>query len=399
VARDLGPTFLAIQGPPGTGKTYTGAKIALDQVTRSSDIAIGITGPSHQAVRNFLDELVETRATTGAQFAIGQYSHDPEDLSPSVDAEYTDLGEARDALSVGDISVLGGTVWLWANEQMERSVDTLIVDEAGQVSLAFALAASAGTRDSLILLGDPQQLAQVSQGTHPDGSGESALQHVLSGERVMPEGRGLFIDRTRRMNDRITAFVSDAFYLGKLEVEPGLGLSRQEVIGEAKPAGSGLRVRDVIDVGNDSSSPEEARVVAKLMTHLLGLSWVDANGIENPIAADDIMVVTPYNAQIREISRAVEAIGLPAAAVGTVDRFQGDESPVVIYSMASSSAEDAPRGMEFLYQQNRLNVAVSRARALAIVVMSPELVRVDCKTPRQIQLANSLCLLRERSSG
>lgn len=398
VSRELGATYLPIQGPPGTGKTYTGAEIAIDLISGVPARTIGVTGPSHQAVRNFLQELGRRREAHGLGFSIGQYASKgrEDELWEDADVKFTDHAEAITAITDGSIQVLGGTVWLWSPVDAEASVDTLLIDEAGQVSLAYAVAASAAARESLILLGDPQQLAQVSQGIHPEGAGASALEHVLRGERVMPEARGLFIDRTRRMHDRITSFVSDAFYLGKLGVDPDLHLDRQEILGPGEPAGSGVRVFDVNHAGNDSDSPEEAKVVAELVEGLIGRLWVDNEGVERPMTADDVMIVTPYNAQIREVRNALERANLHGVPVGTVDRFQGGEAAIVIYTTATSSADLAPRGMEFLYQLNRLNVAVSRARAMAIVVMNPELIRVDCKTPRQMQLANALCLLRER---
>jgi uncharacterized protein len=395
VSRGLGPTYLAIQGPPGTGKTYTGAEIAIALLADDPTRRIGVTGPSHQAIRNFLAELAERRDADEASFTIGQFSSEPDHLWDGVDAPFTDRGEALDAVAAGTVQVLGGTAWLWSHDDATETVDALIVDEAGQIALALVVASSSATRDSLILLGDPQQLAQVSQGTHPEGAGASALEHVLRGLEVMPEGRGLFIDRTRRMHGEITAYISKAFYDGKLEADPTLNLDEQTLLGPGDPVGSGIRVVEVRHEGNDSSSVEEAEVVAGLVGELVGRTWVDVDRESHVIAVGDVMVVTPYNAQIREIRRALEVAGAPLVKVGTVDGFQGDEAAVVIYSMASSSADEAPRGMGFLYQSNRLNVAISRAMAMAIVAMSPELIRVDCKTPRQMKLANAVCLAHD----
>jgi len=245
--------------------------------------------------------------------------------------------------------------------------------------------AVAGAARNLILLGDPQQLAQPSHGTHPPGAGVSALEHLLGDRATMPAGAGLLLDQTYRMHPDLCRFTSGTFYDGKLGGIDGLG--RQQILG----SGAGLRVVEVPHQGNTNASPQEAREVARLTAQLTRQSWHDKDGTERPVTPSGILIVTPYNAQIRAIQSALTASGQAGFKVGTVDKFQGREAPVVIYSMATSSAGDAPRGMEFLYDRHRLNVATSRARALAIIVASPDLIRVSCRTPQQMILANALC--------
>ena len=247
------------------------------------------------------------------------------------------------------------------------------------------------------LLGDPMQLAHPSKGTHPPGAGVSGLEHILSSAMTMPPERGLFLAATRRMHPDITAFTSRAFYGNRLH---GIaGLENQTVLGDGQMSGSGLRVIDVRHEGNANTSSEEAERVAVTVSELLARRWRDSRGEEHAMTVKDVLVVTPFNAQIREIELALERLRVPQVSIGTVDKFQGRQAPVVIYSMASSTAEDAPRGMEFLYDLHRLNVATSRAMCLAIVICSPELTRVFCRTPRQIELANALCLAREMASA
>jgi uncharacterized protein len=237
------------------------------------------------------------------------------------------------------------------------------------------------------------QLAQPSQGAHPPGSDASALTHVLGELETMPDHLGLFIERTRRMHPDIHRFTSEVFYDDRLL---GIdGLERQSVLGDGRHSGTGLRVVEVEHEGNTNASPEEAAEVVAVLRDLLGRRWRNKEGVEHPIGPRDVLVVTPFNAQIREIEEALAAAGLGDVRVGTVDKFQGRQAPVVVYSMAASSAEEAPRGMEFLYDLHRLNVATSRAQCLAIVVASPALMRVFGKTPRQMHLANALCRVRE----
>jgi uncharacterized protein len=251
----------------------------------------------------------------------------------------------------------------------------------------------AGAARNLVLVGDPQQLAQPSQGAHPPGAGVSALEHILGQQATVAPEAGLLLDQTWRMHPSLCDFTSATFYDGKLTWVDGLEL--QEISGR----GAGLRVVEVPHEGNSNSSPEEAAVVAGLVEELLGRDWQDKQGVSRPLDVTDVLVVTPYNAQIRAIEEALRRSGCPAGVrVGTVDKFQGREAPVAIYSMASSSADDAPRGLEFLYDPHRLNVATSRAKALALIVASPSLIRVACKTPRQMYLANALCQAWEQPS-
>jgi len=191
------------------------------------------------------------------------------------------------------------------------------------------------------------------------------------------------------MHPDLCRYTSEVFYDGRLHGADGLG--RQEILGEAPWTGSGLRVVEVPHQGNTNASPEEACEVARLAARFAGCSWRDRFGAVRPVGCDGILIVTPYNAQIRAIQAALAARGLTGLRVGTVDKFQGREAPVVIYSMATSSADEAPRGMEFLYDRHRLNVATSRARAMAIIVASPDLIRVSCRTPHQMTLVNALC--------
>jgi uncharacterized protein len=199
------------------------------------------------------------------------------------------------------------------------------------------------------------------------------------------------------MHPSITVFTSGVFYDGRLSGIPGL--ERQSILGDGHLSGSGLRIVEVTHEGNSNASFEEALVVADIATTLLGVEWRDASDLVHPMTPEDIMVVTPFNAQIRQLYDVFREKGLTGIRVGTVDKFQGRQAPAVIYSMAASSAEDAPRGLEFLFDLRRLNVATSRAKALAIVVASPNLFRVFGKTPRQMQLVNALCRLREMAGS
>jgi predicted RecB family nuclease len=378
-------SYLPLQGPPGTGKTYTAAEQILALVVEGQ--TVGITGPSHAVIENLINTMCQHASERGLALRVGQKpDEDRQYLHGSATAMTNERLER--ALREGELDVAAGTAWLWARAGLPDSVDTLFVDEAGQMSLANVLAISGAARN-LVLLGDPQQLAQPSEAAHPPGAGASALGHILGERATMPEGAGLLLDQTYRMHPDLCRYTSEVFYDGKLHGADGLG--RQQVLGRAPFSGSGLRVVEVPHQGNTNASPEEADEVARLAEMLADRSWRNRDRIVQPVGRDGILIVTPYNAQIRAIQSAFAARGLAGFRVGTVDKFQGREAPVVIYSMATSSADDAPRGLEFLYDRHRLNVATSRARAMAIIVASPDLIRVSCRTPHQMTLANALC--------
>jgi superfamily I DNA and/or RNA helicase len=288
-------------------------------------------------------------------------------------------------VSDGGAPVGGGTAWLWSRPDAFETVDVLFVDEAAQMSLANVLAMSQAAK-TVVLIGDPQQLDQPMQGSHPEGTDGSALDHILGGERTLPADKGLFLEETWRLHPSICAYTSELFYDGKLRSKEGL--EKQVIKGAGQVSGSGLYFLAVAHSGNQNCSPEEAQAVGRLVRAILAgnATWVDREDKEKRVTLDDIVIITPYNAQVFEIQQC-----LPGSRVGTVDKFQGQEAPIAIYSTATSSHTDAPRGMEFLYSLNRLNVGTSRARCVSVLVGSPQIFEAECRTPRQIQLANAFC--------
>jgi uncharacterized protein len=387
LGRDLDGSTLAIQGPPGSGKTYTAAAMIVALVR--AGLRVGVTANSHKVIGNALEAVRRRAVEKGVPVRIGQKANDDDDVSPDF-TRYDSNGKVDAALASREIDVVGGTAWLWSREDAEGSVDVLFVDEAGQFSLANAVAVAPAGR-SLVLLGDPQQLPQPIQGAHPPGAEQSALGHVLGSDRVMRGDRGLFLTETWRLHPDIQRFTSEVFYERRLEGVPELIV--QAIDGPGPAHGTGVRWLEVTHLGDSTDSVEEAEAIVGIVDGLLtsGATWTNQDGIEKPLALGDVLVVAPYNAHVERISQALAKAGYPKARVGTVDKFQGQEAPISIYAMATSTPEEAPRGMEFLYSRNRLNVATSRARCVAIVIASPELIRVECKTPRQMALANALC--------
>jgi len=379
---------LAIQGPPGSGKTYTGARMVVQLVATGRKV--GISANSHRVIGNFLRHIEDAAAEAGVPIrSIQKITEDDQAVDDARVTITKDNTMLRDGIADDEFDVAAGTVWLWAPSKSGGLLDVLFVDEAGQMSLANMLA-MAGAARSIVLLGDPQQLDQPLQGSHPPGADRSALAHLLGEHDAMPDDLGLFLEHTWRLHPDVTKFTSTAFYEGKLLSRDNLG--RQFLHGPAPLVGAGVRLLSVEHVGSEAESPEEARQVAAIVRALVqsGSSWTDKHGGVHPLRYEDVLVVAPYNAQVGAIQRE-----LPEARVGTVDKFQGQEAPVSIYSMTSSSPGDAPRGMSFLYSRNRLNVATSRARCIAVVVATPALLRVRARTPEQMRLANALCQFAE----
>ena len=387
IAGELEDTILPIQGPPGAGKTYTAAQMICELVRLGK--RVGVTAVSHKVIRNLLEAAMRAASAKGIELRCA-HKVTTKSGSPALVQEFTNNGDVLGRLEDGRVHVAGGTAWLWARPDATSVVDVLFVDEAGQMSLANVLAVSQATKN-LVLLGDPQQLEQPQQGSHPEGTNVSALEHVLQVRKTMPADRGIFLPETWRLPPAICSFTSDLFYEGRLSPRPGL--ENQKLVGGAFD-GAGLWIARVAHDGNQSSSREEVGVVGQLVELLLspGSQWVDRYGTAHDLLPADILVVAPYNAQVALLAERLSAGGV---RVGTVDRFQGQEAPIVIYSMATSTPEDAPHGMEFLYSLNRFNVATSRARCTCILVGNPRLFELECKSPRQMQLANAFCRYAE----
>jgi predicted RecB family nuclease len=353
---------LFVQGPPGSGKTWAGGRLVSHLLGEGR--TVGLASTSHKAIHKLLEEVEEAGLPVPARKKAS--SGNPESFFES----RTELVEnVTDVQEAHGVPLLAGTAWLFAHESFDGALDYLFLDEAGQISLGDALAMGTCARN-VVLLGDPNQLAQVSQGVHPQGTDASVLEHLLGAETTISPDRGVFLARTFRLHPDLCAYVSEAFYEGRLEPDA-------TTAARTTPAGTGLRYLPVPHEGRRQESPEEVARVREEVGRLLGLG----------MRADQLIVVAPYNAQVNLLRGELPE----AVRVGTVDKFQGQEADVVLYSMASSSGEDIPRSLEFLFSRNRLNVAISRARCLAYLVASPRLLEVDARTIEHMRLANSLC--------
>jgi uncharacterized protein len=376
---DLDSSYLAVHGPPGTGKTYTAARIIAGLVN-DHQWRVGVVAQSHAVVENLFRDLIGADVDPAR---IGKKDSPPDAAWQDVDK---DDYAAFIATNAG--CVIGGTAWDFANDTRvdARSLDMLVIEEAGQFCLANTIAVARAARN-LMLLGDPQQLPQVSQGHHPEPVDTSALGWLVGGHRTLPEELGYFLDRSHRMHPAVCEPVSRLSYEGRLHSEERRTAARRL---DGHPPG--VRVLTVDHDGNSTSSPEEAAAIVAETQRLLGSSWTDEDGTR-PLGPDDVLVVAPYNAQVLLLQEHFDAAGLPEVDVGTVDKFQGRQAPVVFMSMTASSIDDVPRGISFLLNRNRLNVAVSRAKYASIIVRSEALTEYLPSTPdRLVELGAFLSL-------
>ncbi|MGX5696822.1 TM0106 family RecB-like putative nuclease [Agromyces soli] len=365
-ARRLEHSYLAVQGPPGTGKTYLAAH-TIAALVREHGWRIGVVAQSHSVVENLLEAVVEAGLDPAL---VGKAVKDPAEVGTrpfTALAKKDDLATFTSERPHGH--VIGGTAWDFCNTRRvpRDSLDLLVIDEAGQFSLASTIAVSTSARN-LLLLGDPQQLPQVSQALHPAPVDASALGWVADGHDVLPAEYGYFLAESRRMHPAVAEPVSRLSYEGALHSHPVASLRSLD------GAAPGLVPVPIEHEGNTTYSPEEAVAVVELVRAHLGRDWRETpDAPPRPLAQDDLIVVTPYNAQLGEVRQALDAAGLTEVPVGTVDKFQGKEAVIAIVSLAASSAASAPRGLEFLLLKNRLNVAISRAKWAAYLVYSPGL--------------------------
>jgi uncharacterized protein len=375
----LDRSILPVQGPPGTGKTFRAARVVVRALAAGK--RVGITAPSHAAIQNVLDAVEKFAHEQDQSFSAIYKSGDG-----GYDGPHGMVEVAKDNKEVtDDFQLVAGTAWLFARSEHRSAFDLVLVDEAGQFPLASAVAVAMAA-ENMMLLGDPQQLPQVTQADHPDGSGASVLEHLLDGGQTIAPDRGVLLTTSWRMHPGICGFISERSYDERLGSLPAC--ARRKVDAPGSITGVGLRTLAIEHQGRSQASPEEAGAIAAACAELLSGSTVtDAKGAERALVPKDILVVAPYNLAVREI----EALVPPGVRVGTVDRFQGQEAPIVFYAMTCSAGEDVPRGMEFLFDAHRFNVAISRAQCLAVLVHSPRLLDADCRTLRAMELVDGVC--------
>jgi uncharacterized protein len=366
---DLDGSYVAVHGPPGTGKTYTAAHV-IKSLVNDHGWSVGVVAQSHSVVAHLLNKIVDA----GVDPALVAKKSSGDATTTDRFTVIGDDGHA-DFLATHSACVIGGTAWDFANDARVASahLDLLAIDEAGQFSLGYTIAVARAAR-SLMLLGDPQQLGQVSTGSHPEPVDSSALGWLMEGHDVLPAEYGYFLEHTHRMHPDLCRVDSALSYDNRLMPHPKT--AGRTLVGHPP----GVHTLSVDHEGRSTCSPEEATVIAAEIKRLIGARWTDEHGPRD-LEQSDVLVVAPYNAQVLQLRAVLEKEGLRDVLVGTVDKLQGRESAVVFVSMTASAIDDVPRGMPFLLNRNRLNVAISRAMYRTVIVRSPLLTEYLPTTP------------------
>lgn len=390
LVKNMGAGVLPIQGPPGTGKTWLGAHIVVDMIRELADQqrtpVIAVTANAHRVIDNMLIAIADRAASEGVMLSIAHTG--PDDKIES-DARILHTGANGDLAgwiatqqTGGAPLVIGATKGAWALPTLTLAADLLIVDEAGQVTLADALAV-AQCAPVVVALGDPQQLAAPVQAAHDEAVNKSLLEYLSQGADVLPDHVGVFLDETWRLHPAVCQVVSHLAYDGELRAA-GDALNR-DIAGKSFTVAGTLitcepGVQWVPIDGDDDA--EVAAVLAAIVGLAKRATVTQADGQDVALGVDEILVVAPHNAHVNKIKASVPA----GIRVGTVDLFQGQEAHVVIFSMGRVAT--GARDVGFLYEINRLNVALSRARLKAIVISSRDAVFPPVGTPEDLLLAS-----------
>lgn len=399
VARSMNGDCLVIQGPPGTGKTYTASHMIAALLADGK--RVGVTSNGHKAIVNLLDACGKTVRAQGGELHGVKVGSEPDGELFEANPGFVHVKSSGNAIEAYSEGVIGGTAWLFTRPEWEDELDFLFVDEAGQVSLANVVAMSRSARN-LVLLGDQMQLEQPVQGSHPGDSGMSALQYALKDTHksveddpvfhaVVPGDYGLFLGESRRMHPAVCQFISEIVYEGRLTSFADCSNQRIEVPDSATTIRRehGIVFLGVEHDGNVQQSDEEVERVVAAYEDLLDRPYTDTKGETRPLGIGDFLFIAPYNAQVRALEAALPA----GARVGSVDKFQGQEAPVCILSLCSSFGEYGSRGLGFILDQNRINVAVSRAKCLAIIVGDPRIAETSPNSLSDMKLLNLYCKL------
>ena len=392
-ALNLQQSYLYVQGPPGAGKTYVGSRMIAALLAAGK--RVGVMSNSHKAIHHLMQGAIAVASEQGvAVHAVKKASEQSRDSYFQAEGARVSNITDPDKVARAGGNLIGGTAFLFCRHP--NLVDVLFVDEAGQVALANLVASSVAA-PNLVLLGDQMQLSQPTQGAHPGRSGESALDYLLDGAATIAPHKGIFLATTWRMHPQVCEFISQAVYEGRLHPEPHNARRTLVLSPGAHPSlrPSGIVHVPIAHTGCSLKSEAEAQFIAQVYQSALQQQYTDTQGRSHPLTTDHILVVAPYNLQVKLLKRLLPA----GARVGTVDKFQGQEAELVIVSMTTSSEQDLPRHLGFLYSKNRLNVAISRAKCMAIVLANSALLAIKCHQPQDMQLVNTLCAMAEYSSS
>jgi len=384
IVKNLNNSYLTIQGPPGTGKTYTSAKIIIELMKVGKKV--GITSNSHEAIKTLLIAIEQQAVDQNYEF-IGMRKSKSSDKHEWKFIRNVTTGKP---LNMDSYSLFAGTSWFFVDPRMNKTLDYLFIDEAGQVALGTTIA-NATSADNLVLIGDQMQLSQPMRAKHEGYARKSSLDFILEDDDTISTDKGVFLNVTRRLNKKICNYISTSFYDSRLTSDP-ITETRSVNLKLDPIKDEGLFYVPIDHSGCSQRSDEEADLVEKVFNKIVNKQYKSEN-ITGKISAKDIMVVAPYNAQANNIRERLKKKFKDDVRVGTIDLFQGQEAKVVLISMTTSDVESLPRHKDFFFSRNRLNVAISRAECVAIIIFNQNLLLASASNIKEMKLINSFCKL------
>ncbi len=381
----LNSSYIFLQGPPGTGKTFQSANAIVELLKKNKKIAI--TANSHKVIHNLL-ERIENLASKQNFLFKGLKKGNANDVDSFYEGKLikTDNNEKHyiDGLKENKILLYAGTKYHLSSWFYRSKIDYLFIDEAGQISIADLIALG-GVAKNIILVGDQLQLGQPTQGSHPGLSNNSVLDYLLQGKDTVEDNRGVFLSRTYRMHPNINSFISENFYENKLLTNVENKIRKIEFPKNFFINNEGIHTILMDHEDCTQTSEQEFKKIDEIIKKLIGKKFTDADKKERPLKIEDFLIVSPYNAQVNFL-----LARLPEGTrCGTIDRFQGQEAPVTIISMTSSDLESLPRDKSFFFNRNRLNVAISRAQCLSVILFNPKLLESPPKTYEDFKMINN----------
>ncbi|MDA7454373.1 TM0106 family RecB-like putative nuclease [Candidatus Pelagibacter ubique] len=389
IISNLKNSYIYIQGPPGTGKTHQAANTIIELLKENKKI--GITGLSHKVIHNLLERI--EKLAIKKKFAFSGYKRGTlTDEETVFDGEYIKTYE-KDPFFMTAIAdkntgnLFAGTKFHFASSFYDEKIDYLFIDEAGQVSIADLISIG-NVAKNIVLIGDQNQLGQPIKGTHPNESGQSILDYLLEGKDTIPEDRGIFLNKTYRLNSKLNDFISSNFYEERLICDEITDKRLIKFNKKSKIKDSGIHYIEMSHKNNVQTSVEEFEVIRDLLKDMIGLEF-DDEGETRKLTIDDFLIISPYNTQVNLLISKLEESKFKNPKVGTIDRFQGQQAPITIISMTSSDSDALPRNKEFFFSRNRLNVAISRAQVASIILFNPNLLDSSPKNIDQIKLMNN----------
>ena len=386
IVKNLNNSYLTIQGPPGTGKTYTSAKIIIELMKAGKKV--GVTSNSHEAIKTLLIAIEQQAVDQNYEFSGMRKSKS----SDKHDWKFIRNVTTGKPLNMDSYSLFAGTSWFFVDPRMNKTLDYLFIDEAGQVALGTTIA-NATSADNLVLIGDQMQLSQPMRAKHEGYARMSSLDFILEDDDTISTDKGVFLNVTRRLNKKICNYISTSFYDSRLTSDP-ITETRSVNLKLDPIKDEGLFYVPIDHNGCSQRSDEEADLVEKVFNKIVNKEYKSEN-ITGKISAKDIMVVAPYNAQANNIRERLKKKFKDDVRVGTIDLFQGQEAKVVLISMTTSDVESLPRHKDFFFSRNRLNVAISRAECVAIIIFNENLLLASASSIKEMKLINSFCKLLE----